>query len=149
MNTYNMNQYQQNQIHTASPEQILLMLYDGAIRFTRRAIEGVEKKRSDLKSSGISKTMDIIAEFSNSLDREIGGHIAEDLDALYGFMIRELTIANLQNDVGKLRNVEKLLMDLRQTWSEAVTISRKEMGVAASASINNQQEARSSLAVSS
>ena len=149
MNTYNMNQYQQNQVHTASPEQILLMLYDGAIRFTRRAIAGIEENQPELKSSGISKTMAIISEFSNSLDREIGGHIAEDLDALYEFMLRELISANLQNDVEKLRNVEKLLMDLRQTWGEAVTISRKEMGVAASASINNQQETRSSLAISS
>lgn len=127
MNTYNMNQYQQNQISTASPEQILLMLYDGAIRFTRRAIAGIEENKPEMKASGVSKTMAIIAEFSNSLDREIGGKIAEDLDALYDFMMRELTSANLKNDVKKLQNVEKLLMDLRETWGEAVAINKKEM----------------------
>ena len=67
MNSYNMNQYQQNQVNTASPEQILLMLYDGAIRFTRRAISGIEENKPELKLSGVAKAMAIIAEFSNSL----------------------------------------------------------------------------------
>jgi len=125
MNTYNMNQYQQNQISTASPEQILLMLYDGAIRFTRRAISGVEENKPELRRSGVSKTLAIISEFSNSLNHEIGGEIAEDLDALYDFMIRELTNANLHSDIGKLKVVEKLLMDLRQTWGEAVDLNKK------------------------
>jgi flagellar protein FliS len=127
MNTYNMNQYQQNQISTASPEQILLMLYDGAIRFTRRAISGIEENKPEMKLSGVSKAMAIIAEFSNSLNHEIGGRIAEDLDALYNFMIRELSSATLNNDLEKLKNVEKLLMDLRLTWGEAVLINKKEM----------------------
>lgn len=129
MNTYNMNQYQQNQVNTASPEQILLMLYDGAIRFTRRAIAGVEENNLEMKASGITKAMAIIAEFSNSLNHEIGGKIAEDLDALYDFMMRELTTANLNNDLGKLKNVETLLVDLRQTWGEAVVINKKELNL--------------------
>lgn len=130
MNPY-MQQYQQNQIATASPEQILLMLYDGAIRFTRLAMEGVETGNTAQKNHGISKTMAIVAEFSNSLNREIGGNIADDLDALYDFMIRELTSANVHGDIEKLKNVEKLLVDLRATWGEAVEISRKEQAGAA------------------
>lgn len=145
MNTYNMNQYQQNQVNTASPEQILLMLYDGAIRFTRRAIAGIEKNQPELRISGVSKTMAIIAEFSNSLNHEVGGRIAEDLDALYHFMMRELTSANLNNDVKKLRTVEKLLMDLRLTWGEAVEINKKEIAP----SINHHQDEYSRLAISS
>jgi len=146
MNTYNMNQYQQNQVNTASPEQILLMLYDGAIRFTRRAIAGIEENRFEMKASGISKATAIIAEFSNSLDRKIGGQIAEDLDALYHFMMRELTSANLSNDVKKLRVVETLLLDLRQTWGEAVEINKKEIAVV---SMNHNQDNYSGLTVAS
>ncbi len=127
MNTYNMNQYQQNQVSTASPEQILLMLYDGAIRFTRRAISGLEENNPEMKMSGVSKAMAIIAEFSNSLNHEVGGQIAEDLDALYDFMMRELTSGNIKNDVEKLKNVETLLIDLRQTWGEAVLLNKKEL----------------------
>lgn len=122
----NMQQYQTNQINTASPERILLMLYDGAIRFTRQAIEGVENNDASLRRYGVSKAIAIITEFSNSLDHNIGGQIAEDLDALYDFMIREMTAANLKNESDKLRAVEKLLVDLRQTWGEAVDISKKE-----------------------
>jgi len=146
MNVYNMNQYQQNQVYTASPEQILLMLYDGAIRFTRRAIAGIDEDQPELKSTGISKAMAIISEFSNSLDHAVGGQIAEDLDALYHFMMRELSSANLKNDIEKLRNVEKLLMDLRQTWGEAVEINKKEM---VSGPLSHQQEEHSRLVISS
>jgi len=121
-----MNQYQENQVTTASPEQILLMLYDGAIRFMRRAITGVEENNPEMRISGISKAMAIITEFSNSLNREIGGKIADDLDALYDFMIRELTAANINSDLDKLRAVERLLVDLRQTWGEAVELNKQE-----------------------
>ncbi|MGB3212417.1 MAG: flagellar export chaperone FliS [Desulforhopalus sp.] len=147
MNTYNMNQYQKNQVSTASPEQILLMLYDGAIRFTRRAISGIEENKPELKMSGVSKAMAIIAEFSNSLNHEIGGQIAEDLDALYDFMMRELTSANLNNDIEKLKNVEKLLMDLRETWGEAVALNRKELS-ATEVPVNQSQDSYTPLSVS-
>lgn len=146
MNTYNMNQYQQNQISTASPEQILLMLYDGAVRFTRQAIAGISENNFEKKGHGVTKAMAIIAEFSNSLDHEVGGQIATDLDALYDFMMRELTSANIKNDVEKLNTVETLLMDLRQTWSEAVDINKKE--IASMASVGQNQNSYTSLAVS-
>lgn len=147
MNTYNMNQYQQNQVSTASPEQILLMLYDGAIRFTRRAITGIEEDQPEQKMSGVSKAMAIIAEFSNSLNHDIGGQIAEDLDALYDFMMRELTSANINNDVQKLRNVETLLVDLRQTWGEAVVVNKKEVN-GGDLSAKQDQDSYVSLSVS-
>ena len=128
MNNYNMNQYQQNQISTASSEQILILLYDGAIRFTRSAIAGIEEEKPELRRVGVSRAMAIITEFSNSLDHDIGGQIAEDLDSLYEFMRKELTAANINNDVEKLYVVEKLLVDLRETWVEAIEINKKEIG---------------------
>jgi flagellar protein FliS len=90
MNAY-MNQYQQNQVMTASKEQILIMLYDGAIRFCQHAINASEAGNNIEKLSRISKVFAIIAEFSNSLNHDIGGEIAADLDGLYQFMMRELT----------------------------------------------------------
>ncbi len=111
---------------SASPEQILLMLYDGAIRFTRQGIKGIEENDLLQFHYGIQKSLAIITEFSNSLDHSIGGKIAEDLDALYDFMIRELTKANIRKDVEKLRVVEKLLVDLRATWGEAVETNNRE-----------------------
>jgi len=125
MNAYT-QQYQQNQILSASPEQILVMLYDGAIRFTRQAMIGIEDGRASVKADGVSRAMAIITEFANTLDHEVGGEIAENLDGLYSFMIRELTQANLNDDMEKLKIVEGLLVDLRQTWIEAIEIARSE-----------------------
>ena len=102
------------------------MLYDGAIRFTRQAIYGLEENNLTLFHHGIKKTVAIITEFSNSLDHAIGGEIAEGLDALYNFMIKELTLANLHKDIEKLRVVDKLLVDLRSTWGEAIMINKQE-----------------------
>jgi flagellar protein FliS len=124
MNAY--NQYQENQVMSASPEQILLMLYDGAVRFCRQAISGIEEENLDKIHRGIRNSMAIIAEFSNSLDHAIGGKIADDLEALYDFMIRELLQANLHKDIEKLKVVEKLLLDLRSTWAEAIDINNQE-----------------------
>ena len=120
------NQYQHNQIATASPEQILLMLYDGAIRFARQAIVAYDAQDMVQMRYGIRRCLAIVTEFSDSLDHKIGGKIAEDLDALYHFMSKELTACNINPDRTKLEGVDKLLVDLRATWGEAVVIKRKE-----------------------
>ena len=118
------SQYLRNQILSASPEQILIMLYDGAIRFTHQAISGIEENNLEMMTHGIRRAMAIITEFSNTLNHEIGGAIADNLDALYSFMVRELTLANLHRDKEKLRVVENLLVGLRATWAEAIEINR-------------------------
>jgi len=138
MNAYT-NQYQQNHIATASPEQILLMLYDGAIRFSRQAIMAGESGNQVLKLERIGKTMAIIVEFSNTLNHEIGGQIAADLDGLYQFMIRELNSARKDESGERLKTVEGLLVDLRQTWGEAVIINREQQSETATAAEGRQE----------
>ena len=121
-----MNQYQQNHIYTATPEQILIMLYDGAIRFSRQAIMAGEQGNQVQKMERISKVMAIIVEFSNTLNHEVGGQIAADLDGLYQFMIRELTTARNDTTGKSLKTVEGLLVDLRATWGQAIDINRRQ-----------------------
>lgn len=128
MNAY-MNQYQNNQIQTASPEKILIMLYDGAIRFTRQAMLAMDAGDKAVQGEKISRVMAIVCEFSNTLDHEIGGEIATELDALYNFMTRELTRANLKGDRKALETVEDLLSGLRETWVEAAKIYAREKQV--------------------
>ncbi len=128
MNAY-MSQYQNNQILTASPEQILIMLYDGAIRFCRQAIQALDAGDKLVQAEKISRTMAIVCEFSNTLDHEIGGEIATDLDALYSFMTRELTRANLEGDRKALEVVADLLSELREAWVEAAKIYAQERRV--------------------
>jgi flagellar protein FliS len=118
------SQYLRSQIFSASPEQLLIMLYDGAIRFTRQAILGVEENNPQMMTHGIRRAMAIVTEFSSTLNHEIGGNIAENLDALYTFMVRELTLANLHRDAERLHIVENLLTNLRATWTEAIAINR-------------------------
>jgi len=125
MNGY-MNQYQNTNIQTASPEKILIMLYDGAIRFCRQAMTAMDNGNREVQNEKIVRTMAIVSEFATSLDHEIGGKIAEDLDALYMFMIRELTRANIEKDRKALETVDGLLSGLRDTWVEAAEIYSRE-----------------------
>ncbi len=124
MNAY-VNQYQNNQILNASPEQILILLYDGSIRFCRQAIQAMDAGDRVVQAEKISRAMAIICEFANTLNHEVGGEIATDLDALYSFMVRELTRANVQNDRKALETVANLLSGLRTTWVEAIEINRQ------------------------
>ena len=131
MNAY-MNQYHQNQVATASPEQILIMLYDGALRFLGQAASGIENGDRELRTRYINKTIAIISELSATLNHEIGGQVSANLADLYDYMIRELMSANAQNDLQPLRGVEKLLGELRETWMQAIEINRQEVaGVSA------------------
>lgn len=125
MNAY-ISQYQSTQIDTASREQILIMLYDGAIRFTRQAIHAISNGDNSGKIESIQKALAIVAEFRNTLDHKIGGEIAANLDALYAFMIQSLVRGNIKNDTKSLEVVDGLLNDLRETWKQAIEIARSE-----------------------
>mgnify|MGYP001202694956 CR=1 FL=1 len=124
MNAY-MDQYKNNSVMTASKEQLLIMLYDGAIRFVRQARFAIEEDRLADKAKAISKAMAIITEFSNTLDHKIGGEIAADLSRLYDFMVRELTAVNARNEIKRLEPVEKILLDLRGAFAEAIEINNR------------------------
>lgn len=124
MNAYTnqLTQYQNTQVATASREQILIMLYDGAIRFVRQALLALETGDRARKIEGIDKAIAIVSEFRNTLDHEIGGEIAANLDALYDYMLRELVKGNAHNDSKALQVVEDLLSGLRDTWKQAIEI---------------------------
>ena len=132
MNAY-MNQYQNNQVQTASREQILLMLYDGAIRFVRQSREAIEAKDNAAKLLYADKAIAILTEFRNTLDHEVGGEIARNLDALYEFMIRELVRAKISNTAAVLDPVLRILRELRETWEQAIEIARRDGTTAAGA----------------
>jgi flagellar protein FliS len=125
MNPY-LHQYRQNQVQTASREQILIMLYDGAIRFVGQARQAIENGDRLGRLEPISRAMAIISELSNTLDHSIGGEMAENLDALYAFMIRSLTDANRKIDAQPLDAVENILKSLRATWVEAIEMVKNE-----------------------
>jgi len=114
------NQYLENQVNNASPEELLVMLYNGAIRFISEAEHAMEARQIGRQGMLIGKVINIINELSATLDHEIGGEIAADLEALYDFMSRELLLANVNDDLGRLIQVRKLLSGLRDTWVKAI-----------------------------
>ncbi|GFO59043.1 flagellar protein FliS [Geomonas silvestris] len=120
------NQYQNMQVTTASPEGILLMLCDGAVKFSRQALDNMN--RGDINGKGIyiGKALGIVTELMNTLNHDTGGEIAGNLERLYLYVIGELTGANLKNDAKSLENAIKIMTNLRDTWTDAVEIVRNE-----------------------
>lgn len=114
------NQYKQMAVKTANRGQLLIMLYESAITNVKKASLAMEKKDIPTKGTAIGKAHDIINELMNTLDFEVGGNIARDLERLYAFMTEQLVKANVENNKQCLENVQKLLENLLSGWREAV-----------------------------
>lgn len=119
------NQYKAMAIKTASPGQILIMLYEAAIKNVRKAIEAIEKKNIAEKGTHIGKTHDIIIELQSSLNHELGGQIAADLERLYNYVSTQLVRANMENSVEALKNIQVILENLLDGWKSAVSQVQK------------------------
>lgn len=125
MNGYT-NQYLVNTVNSASPEQLMLMLYDGAIRFLGMGIQAIDNKMIDKRAYYINKASAIISEFAATLDHTQDANLAENLDALYNYMLGRLQDANLKNDTEPLEEVKTMLSDLRATWGQAIDLNKQE-----------------------
>jgi flagellar protein FliS len=110
------NAYQETAVMTHGRGRLVVMLYDGAIRFLRQAIQDIQ--RSDFTSKGqhIAKAQDIIFELNTVLDMEKGGQVAHNLRSLYNFMQRHLSQANMKKDPQMIQEVIGLLDELNQGW---------------------------------
>jgi len=117
---YGANKYKQTSVTTANRGQLLLMLYESAIKNVKKASECLERKDIAGKGVAIVKAHDIINELNNTLDFEVGGQIAKDLERLYQFMTDRLIKANIENIKEPLQDVQKLLETLLQGWRGAV-----------------------------
>lgn len=113
-------QYKKASTQTTSRGKLLLMLYDGAIRFLEQACVAIDDKRPDLRGSRISKAHAIISELNATLNHKVAPELCERLAALYRFMLDELVQANRHNDPKKIKTVIELLADLREGWRGAV-----------------------------
>jgi flagellar protein FliS len=111
-------QYKETQISTANQGKLIVMLYDGAIRFLNIALENIEPKKYDLVNNNILKTQDIITELIVSLNMAEGGEISNNLFNLYIYFKKRLLEANIKKDPEIIRHVIKLLKDLREAWDK-------------------------------
>ena len=112
--------YQESSIGTQSKGRLIVMLYDGAIRFLKLAIMEMEKNNFEAKGRYINKALDIIAELNVVLDMDTGGEIAGNLRQLYNFMSNRLSEANIKCDPELVRDVIKLLEELNSGWKAIV-----------------------------
>lgn len=112
-------QYQQTQVTTARKEDILIMLYEAAIRHSRRAQDCIDRKDLAGKGESILKVHDIVNELNNTLDHKVGGEIAAQLEQLYNYISEQLLHANLNNDKKALGVIEQILSTLLDGWRGA------------------------------
>jgi len=112
--------YQETAVATQNKGKLVVMLYEGAIKFLKMAIKEIETKNPEEKGKYISKVIDILFELNRILDMEAGGEVAINLRKLYIFMGRHLTEANTKQDTKKIEEVIKLLEELNQGW-KAIT----------------------------
>lgn len=127
-------EYKRTQIETASPERLILMLYDGAIKFLVQAkikMSGDKKDPQNIEAINYSltKAQAIVYELIKSLDMEQGGEIAENLFSLYEFMLNQLVTANIDKDPAPVSQVIGMIKDLRETWVEVINIQQKDREV--------------------
>jgi flagellar protein FliS len=108
--------YQDSSITTQSKGRLIIMLYEGAIKFMKLAIKEIEAGNDQAKSQYINKAQDIINELNVVLDMDAGGEIAANLRKLYCFMRRRLSEANIKRDPQIIREVIKLMEELNQSW---------------------------------
>jgi flagellar protein FliS len=110
--------YANNKVMTASPAELTLMLYEGAIKFTNIAIQAVEDHDIEKAHNNIMKTQNIIEEFQATLDHRYP--VAKDFDEVYNYLMRRLREANIKKDKEILEEVLKHLRTMRDTWKEVM-----------------------------
>lgn len=123
--------YRSNAVLTASPGQLVLMLYDGALKAMGLAREAFDLPEDDLKrietiNRQLQKAQAILAELQNGLNMEAGGEFAKTLWRLYDYHNRRLFEANLKKQVGPVIEVEDLVRQLRDAWAEMLAKQEPE-----------------------
>lgn len=121
--------YQKNNVTTASQGRLVVLLYEGAVKNLKGAINLFENdgtvKASNIEGFGkfLQKAQAIITELQVSLDMEKGGEIASNLMALYIFFNKQLTEANIKKDKDVLDSILKMMKDLCESWTQAAASS--------------------------
>lgn len=118
--------YKNTSIQSASREKLLLMLYEGAIRFIKKSLQAIEEKNIAERGLNIGKAYDIFMELNNTLDHKSGGEIATNLEQLYMYITDQLTKANISGKPEPLLSVLKITETLYEGWVEAIKNLKKD-----------------------
>jgi flagellar secretion chaperone FliS len=110
------DQYRKTAVNTASPLELVVMLYDGALRFVEAGKAAMARKDIEAQNSNIQKAQKIVTELTSCLDMQRGGEIATNLFSIYNFVHAQLVDANIHDRPELLDSVKSLLTELREAW---------------------------------
>ena len=119
-------EYQKTAVATATPLQLVLMLYDSAIRHCEQAVQAIQEKNLPAQHEHLTKAQRILSELTASLDLEAGGEIAKNLFSIYAFCLNSLVEANLKDDAEKVKPCLRILQELRDSWGEVLQSQQNE-----------------------
>ncbi|MDD6330931.1 MAG: flagellar export chaperone FliS [Clostridium sp.] len=114
--------YGARKVETASPAELVLMLYEGAIKFCNIAMGAIEKKDYEKANTNIQKARRIVVELQTTLDHKY--KVAEDFDVIYDYLFHTLVQANIKKDPEILEEALKQLRDLRDAWKEIMRTAK-------------------------
>ena len=115
-NVRSLRQYQNIQILTAGRVRLVIMLYDGIIRFNKLAVLAIGEGDTEDRNHNINRSIDIIMELVNSLNMEEGGEVAKNLQRLYNFSISQLLLANIKKSAAPIETVTRIVAELKTGW---------------------------------
>jgi len=122
--------YKQTSVQSASREKLLLLLYEGAIRYMKQALMAIDNRDIAGRGLNIGRAFDIVNELNNTLNHEAGPEIAMNLEQLYMFISEQLTKSNATGDKKPLEDGLKIMETLYSGWVEAIEkLKREEMSV--------------------
>ena len=119
-------QYERNKIMTATPAELTLMLYEGAIKFGNIAIKAIEEGDTQKAHINIVKVEKIIDEFRRTLDFKYP--VAQDFENIYSYLSKRLVEANMKSIPEKVTECMDIIKELRSAWAQAMIKARKEKG---------------------
>ena len=125
--------YQNTKFQDASREELLLEMVQGAIRYVKGARKAWGEDQRTLARERLSRALAIVMELDNTLDRDDGGDLVAQLEALYAYMERELQAANESGEFQRLEPVQEVMETLHRGWAEAAAQYRQMRGTAARA----------------
>ncbi len=118
--------YRQTDVMTADPKRLVIMCYEGAISNLRLAKEKHAEREYESKAKALQKAHYIIGELAGAVDFEKGGEIAKNLNAIYRYMLRRITEADIRKNVKGFDEVVGMLEELREAWEEIFYGSTKD-----------------------
>ena len=135
-------QYRATKVQTAGSVDLVVMLYQGAVKFVRLAIEAMDRDDSKAAHTSLVRAQDIIVELHGSLNHEDGGQISKQLASVYDYCFRRLVTANVKKDPAAAREVVGILRDLGTAWQEIAAQQRQAQSQGNAAALGSMPVSR-------